>query len=99
MGKDKITSGDLQIYKEILTKEQEMLNTVLKTSNDISKIFYNDKMIVLQFKAGTKIDDNYLETLKETIDYKSYTIEPVTVTEEFLKIKYKDHTLQINIIL
>lgn len=99
MGQDKITKEDLQIYKDILAKEQEMLNKVLETSNNISKIFYNDKIIVLQFKAGTTIDNTYIEKLNDIIDYKGYSIEPVTVTEEFLKIKYKEHTLQINIML
>ena len=95
----KITKEDLQVYKDILAKEQDMLNRILETNENISKIYYNENLIVMQFKTGTTLTNEYLEKLKDIIEYKSYNIETVTVTEKFLNIKYKENTLQLNIIL
>lgn len=95
----KITKEDLQVYKDILAKEQDMLNRILETNENISKIYYNENIIVMQFKTGTTLTNEYLEKLKDIIEYKSYNIETVTVTEKFLNIKYKENTLQLNILL
>ena len=95
----KITKEDLQVYKDILAKEQDMLNRILETNENISKIYYNENLIVMQFKTGTTLTNEYLEKLKDIIEYKSYNIETVTVTEKFLNIKYKENILQLNIIL
>ena len=95
----KITKEDLQVYKDILAKEQDMLNRILQTNENISKIYYNENLIVMQFKTGTTLTNEYLEKLKDIIEYKSYNIETVTVTEKFLNIKYKENILQLNILL
>lgn len=93
----KITTEDLQTYKKLITKEQEILNTLLSSNEDISKVYYNENIIILQFQAGKPITSTYLKELENIMDYQSYTIETVTTEEQFLKIKYHEQVLQLNI--
>ena len=95
----KITREELQAYKDILLKEKEMLNKIISSNEDIYKVYYNDKMIIIQFKNGKHISNDYLDNLKDLIDYQGYSLEVATITEEFLKIKYTEQVLQLNIML
>lgn len=95
----KITRDDLNSYNEIVKKEKEMLEKVLSSNGDIYKVFYNNNIMVIQFKHSKPVTSEYLESLNDLIDYDWYSIEAVTITEEFFKIKYKEQVLQLNIFL
>ena len=97
MEQERITKEDLQTYKKLLQKEQEILDKLLSSNEDITKVYYNDKIVIIQFKAGRPITSTYLTQLNKLMDYKSYTIETVTTTETFMKIKYQEQILQLNI--
>lgn len=97
MDKIKITKEDLTIYKSILEKEQEILNRIISTNEDISKVYYNENLIIIQFQSGKKLNSKYLEELQDIIEYKMYEIETVTVTKQFFRIKYDEQVLQMNI--
>lgn len=95
----KITREELKVFNELIEMEQIMLNKILSSNENIHRAYYTGEMIVLQFKSGKEIDSKYLETLKDLIDYKNYSIEIATITEEIFKIKYKEQVLQLNIYL
>lgn len=95
----KITREDLNQYNEIVRMEREMMEKVLSSNEGIYKVFYNNDIMVIQFKHKKPVTSDYLESLDGLIDYKSYSIEAVTITEELFKIKYKEEVLQLNIFL
>ncbi len=95
----KITKEDLQNYKNLLQKEKDLLNKFLESNSGISRVYYNEDMVIIQFLSHCSIGSDYLDNLKELIDYKSYTVEVATVTNEFFKIKYDENILQLKIFL
>lgn len=96
---EKITREELGIFNELIQMEQEMLTKILSSNEDIHKAYYTGDMMVLQFKNGKPINSEYLGNLNELVDYRKYSIEVATVTEEIFKIKYKEQVLQLNIYL
>ena len=95
----KITREELQAYKKILEMEKDMLNRIISSNEDIYKVAYADNMIVILFKNGKQLTNDYLEKLNQLIDYQRYTLEVATITEEFFKMKYTEQVLRLNIYL
>lgn len=95
----KITKEELQSYKKILEMEKDMLNRIISSNEDIYKVAYADNMIVILFKNGKQLTNDYLEKLNQLIDYQRYTLEVATITEEFFKMKYTEQVLRLNIYL
>ena len=96
---EKITREELDSFHELLQKEKSILDRIMSSSEDIYNAYYNDKLVLIQFKSGKQISSDYLDRLSDLIDYQSYSIGIVTVTEEFFKLKYTEEVLQITIIL
>ena len=94
-----ITKEEIDNFKEMMNIERRMLDKIYSSNEDILNVFYNDKAVAIQFRNGKSITNDYLESLHELIDYESYSITIATVTEEFLKLKYTEDVLQLNIIL
>lgn len=94
-----ITKDDLLNYKKLIMAEKSLFNKFLESSNEITKVFYNEDKIVIQFRAGHVLTSDYLNGLHNLIEHSSYSVETVTVTKEFLKIKYDENILQLTITL
>ena len=95
--KNRITKEDLETYNQLIAKEKEILDKILESHNNIGNVFYNGEYIIIQFKPGTPLDSQYLNHLHELVEYKQYTIDTVTIVEEFFKLQYKEQILQLNI--
>ena len=95
----KITKEELQSYKKILEMEKDMLNKIISSNEDIYKVAYADNMIIILFKNGKQLTNDYLEKLNQLIDYQRYTLEVATINEEFFKMKYTEQVLRLNIYL
>ena len=97
----KITHEELESFNQLIQKEQEILNRIISSNKDISKTFYNPekRLMIIQFQSGKPIHSDYLNSLKELMDYKSYSIVITSVTEKIFKISYTEQILQLNIYL
>ena len=79
--------------------EKDMLNKIISSNEDIYKVAYADNMIIILFKNGKQLTNDYLEKLNQLIDYQRYTLEVATINEEFFKMKYTEQVLRLNIYL
>lgn len=93
----KITKEELENFNRLIEMEKNLLEKIMGSHDGIHNVYYNSGLIIIQFKKGWVIESDYLEHLHELVDYDSYTIDIVKVSEEFFKIKYTEDILQLNI--
>lgn len=89
----------MQNYKNLLRKEKELLGKFFESNEKITKVYYNEDLVIIQFSSDYSLTSQYLESLKDLIDYKEYVVKVVTITNEIFKLKYDEQILQLNIIL
>ena len=95
----KITRKELDNFNDMIKMEKVLLEKIMDSHDGIYNVYYNAGMIIIQFRKGRPIESEYLEGLHNLVDYVSYRIDVVTVTEEFFKIKYDEEILQLTIVI
>lgn len=94
-----ITKQELNNHKFLIESEKRIFQKFYDFNDNISKMYYDGEIIIIQFHSGYKLDSDYLERLRDLVDYSSYHIENIVVTNEIFKIKYDENVLQLTIIL